>query len=63
MGSNNYFDILKLQRFIYDSDEPFAVTEVAVAFAAVDSSILNRTVSIEIYDNLGPDSSLATYSV
>ncbi len=60
-GSNGYGDVVKMQRLVYASDAPFAVTEVSVAFSAADAAVADRFVAAEIYGELNPDNTLGSF--
>lgn len=51
MGTNAFGDLLKGQRFIHTNDGPFVIDKVNVAFALLDSSALDRSVSIDIFND------------
>ncbi|WP_168797419.1 T9SS type A sorting domain-containing protein [Neolewinella litorea] len=60
-GSNGYGDIAKLQRLEYNSDEPYAITAVGVAFAGFDSTIANTFLRAFVFDDLQADSSFGAF--
>ncbi len=61
IGSNGFGDLAKLQRLVYESDEPYMVTEVFVAFAAFDETIADTYVSVSIFENTNADGSFGNF--
>jgi hypothetical protein len=48
-GTNSFFDVAKGQRFIYDTDGPYEILEIGVAFANRDSAALDSFVSVQLF--------------
>ncbi|NJB85509.1 hypothetical protein GGR26_001254 [Lewinella marina] len=60
-GSNGYGDLVKLQRFSFNADGPFAITSVGVAFAGYDTTIEETFLQALVFDDLQPDSSFGDF--
>ncbi len=55
-GTNNFFDLEKLQRITLEEQTNFSISEALVAFAVADSAIFDRNVFVNIFaDDGGED--------
>lgn len=59
-GTNSLIEDAKIQRFIYESDTPYSINEIGVAFAVVEDNIGDQTVAVRIYNDINADSTLGS---
>jgi hypothetical protein len=60
-GTNQFFDLEKLQRITLEEATNLTVSEALVAFAVADSSIFDRTVWVNIYQDNGGENPLGDF--
>lgn len=60
-GTNPFFDLEKLQRITLEEATNFSISEALVAFAVADSSIFDRTLLVNIYEDNGGENPLGDY--
>ena len=59
-GTNQFADLAKVQRIIFPSDSGIVVTAVDVAFAVADEEAADRTVTVQIRNDINADSTLGS---
>ncbi len=61
IGSNDYGDLIKVQRIVANTDEPFVVTGMVVAFAGYDQGIEDTHLRAVVYNDLNADSTFGDF--